>query len=727
MAAPSSALASLRLPWLGLAAALLACPAPRTPVSSPPVSEPRPQTPPAAQPPVAPVDPAQVELHGQVRTDEYAWMRDRDDPRTREYLEAENAYAESWLAPTSELRKALFDEILGHIVEDDVGVPVPDGPFVYYARTEKGRQYTIHCRRPRDRADDPSAEEILVDENVLAQGHTYFELATADTSPDHRLLALATDTVGDERYRIRVLDTKTGTWLPDELAETSGSIEWAQDGRTLLYVELDDAHRPWRVRTHVLGQSPDKDRIVFEEPDERFYVGISKSRSDALLVISSDSQITSEVWLLDAKRPTKKPRVVMPRRQGIEYWVSHQGKTLYVMTNEDALEFRIDTMPLARLGPEHAKPWRAHDPEVRIEGVSSFRDFVVVSRRRRGLPELEVVPSDGSPSHLIPVDEPVYDLWLGQNLEFDTKVLRLGYRSMVTPYTVLEYDPAARTRKTLKVTPVNEYDPARYASERVEATGKDGTKIPVSLVYRTPLSRDGTRPMLLTGYGAYGATSDPAFSSSRLALLDRGFVFAIAHVRGGGDLGRAWYEAGKLEHKQNTFDDFIASAEHLVAQGYTAPEHLAIRGASAGGLLMGAVVNQRPDLFGAVVADVPFVDVVGTMLDATLPLTPTEWEEWGDPREPEAYERLAAYSPYDNVRDAQYPAMMVVAGWSDPRVGYWEPAKWVARLRTHQQGEEPLLLLTDMEVGHGGATGRYGWIEEVARWQAFVITALGVP
>jgi len=677
-------------------------------------------------PPVAEREATKLELHGTVLDDPYAWLANAEDPRTRAYLEAENAYAEATLAPTQALQTELYDEILGHLVEDDSSVPTPDGPFVYYMRTEKGRPYAIVCRRPRDRANDAAAEQIVIDINTLAKGHEYFDLGSASADDDHRRFVTGTDTVGDERYTLRVLDTKTGQWEPDEIENTDGSSEWFADGQRFAYVVLDELTRGYEVRVHRLGTPVAEDRVLLTEPDPAFSFAVGKTRSDRFIMASLVSHTTTEVHVIDAQDPEAPPRRFAPRRSGVEYYLEHQGDWLYVHTNEDALNFAIHRAPLDDWSRQRWEPFVPHDPNVYLTGLEPFSDHVVISRRKGGQAQLMVHRVADGQQHVIEMPEPVYAVYFAANAEMETSKLRFFYESMVTPGSVIDYDMNSRERVELKRMPVRGYDAAQYATERISATAPDGTAIPISIVYKTPLDRDGSRPVLLEGYGAYGSVQEPSFSASRLALLDRGVVYAKAHVRGGGELGRGWYEDGKLERKTNTFTDFIACAEHLVAEQITAPERLAIYGGSAGGLLIGAVLNMRPELFGAAVADVPFVDVVNTMLDESLPLTASEWEEWGDPRTKAGFDLLRSYSPYDNVSEQGYPPLLVLAGWSDPRVGYWEPAKWVARLRTKKTDTAPLLLVTNMNAGHQGASGRYGWIREVARNWAFVLDHVAV-
>jgi oligopeptidase B len=671
-------------------------------------------------------------LHGDERVDDWHWMRDRDDPAVRAHLEAENAYTEAVLAPTAALRDRIFAEIKARVQETDTSAAVPYGPWEYYTRTVEGEQYAIHCRRPRD----GGAEQVLLDENVEAAGHEYFALGGFEVSPDHATLAYAVDITGGERLTLRFRDLSAATDLPDVVDDVTYGLAWADDARTCFYVRPDDALRPWQVWRHTLGTATTDDVLVFEEPDERFYVGVHRTRSDRLVLIETASKMTSETWFLPTDAPTDPPRVVAPREHGHEYSVEHQrgagadgadDRFLIVTNDAGARNFKLVTAPVAEPGRSQWREVVAHRDGVRLEDVDAFRGHVVLSERADGLDRLRVVATDG---RWEPVDlafpDPVYSAWVGPNAEYDATTLRVGYTSLVAPVTDLDVDLATLEPTVVKTQPVPGYDATRYTSAREWATAPDGTRVPISVVHRTDVARDGTAPLLLYGYGAYEHSIDPAFRSSRLALLDRGFVCAVAHVRGGGELGRQWYEQGRLTNKQHTFTDFVACAEHLLANGYAAPGRLVARGGSAGGLLMGAVANSRPELFAAIVAEVPFVDVLTTMLDASLPLTVTEWEEWGDPRDPETYACIRRYSPYDNVARRPYPAMLVTTGFNDPRVQYWEPAKWVAKLRAHTTSGKPILLRTELGAGHGGPSGRYAAWREEALILAFVCSAVGI-
>jgi len=711
---------------------------------------------PLPEPPVARRVPRTGALHGERWTDDYFWLRNREDPEVLAYLEAENRYTEAVMRPTEELRQRLFAEMRARIKESDLSVPERLDGWLYYHRTETGAQYPIYCRRP---ATDPpvlppfgpsvvpsAGEEILLDLNPLAAGHDYFRLGAFEVSPDHRLLAWSVDTTGAESFTLYVKELATGALLAETITNVSAGVAWANDSRTLFYVVLDDARRPCRLFRHRLGDNPSADVLVHDESDESFFVDIGRTRSNAYLLLELASHSTSEVRYLRADRPEEPFRVVEPRRPGIEYSVSHHGDRFFITTNDGGTNFRLVSAPVSDPSREQWTEVLPHRPDVKLDSTDSFARHLVVYEREAGLRQIRILeldpgvlshdstshrPSDRltvRPSYLIPFPEPVYTIRAHDNPEFDTTLLRFTYTSMVTPPSVVDYDMTARTWTVRKQTEVlGGYDPARYRSERLFAAAPDGTRVPISLVYQLPLERPGgPRPLLLNGYGAYGVSYDPAFSSSNLSLLDRGVIVAIAHVRGGEEMGRAWYEGGKLLNKPNTFTDFIAAAEHLIAEGFTVPDRLAISGGSAGGLLMGAVTNLRPDLFRAVVAEVPFVDVVNTMLDASLPLTVIEYDEWGNPNDPDAYRCIRSYSPYDNLRPQPYPHMLITAGLNDPRVAYWEPAKYTARLRALKTDDNRLVLRTNMGAGHGGASGRWDFLREVAFKHAFVLDVLGV-
>jgi oligopeptidase B len=679
---------------------------------------PQPRTPPlAAQRPVT------ITLHGEVRTDEFAWMRHRDDPAVLEYLRAENAYTEAMTAHTEALRETLYAEILGRIKETDEQVPVKDGAWTYYSRTEEGKAYPIHCRR----AVTPDAPEaVILDENVEAQGHAFYDLGGFEVSPDGRYLAVLVDTTGYEDFVLQVRDLSTGQWLPDRVERLSWGLAWASDAATVFYVRGDDAKRPHEVWRHTLGTPESSDARVFREDDVTFNVSVGRSRSGAWVFVHAHSYTQDEWYVIDAADPTAVPRVIVPRTAGLEYTVDHGGDWLYVVTNRDgATNFQVMRAPVQ--DPARWEPYTPPRADVFVEGVDVFRDWLVRTERRDGLRRLLVTELASGAEHEIGFDDAAYGVSLNENPEFATDALRFTYSSLVTPSSVYDYDLRTRQRVLRKQQEVlGGYDPSRYAVERLTVPARDGTPVPVSLLTRRDTPRDGSAPLLLYAYGSYGATMEPTFSSARCSLVDRGVGFAIAHVRGGQEMGRPWYDAGKMLAKWNTFTDFLDVADALVAAGYTAPDRLVAHGGSAGGLLMGVIANERPQLFRAIVADVPFVDVVNTMLDASIPLTAQEWEQWGNPQDEQAYRYIRSYSPYDNVRAQAYPWMLVMSGINDSRVAYWEPTKWVARLRARKTDENPLLLQMQLEAGHGGASGRYDRIKETAFRFAFVLDAVGL-
>lgn len=669
-------------------------------------------------PPIAKTIPTSVTLNGEVRADDYAWLRDRENPDVTAYLEAENAYTAAMMRHTEPLQKTLFDEMLARIKEDDTDVPVRRDDWLYYSRTEQGKAYPIYCRR-RDAAG--SAEEVIFDQNAAAEGHAFYQLGGFEVSPDHAYLALLVDTNGYEDFVLRVKDLRTGAFLADTADALGFGLAWASDGRTLFYQTTDSAKRADRVWRHRLGDPRASDASVYHDPDPLFNVGVRRSRSGEFVVLTSSSFTSGESWLLDARAPERAPRIVAARVADFEYDVDDGGGWLYLLTNRDgARDFKVMRAPVS--DPGAWDEWLPARRGVFVEGVDVFRDFVVMQEREGGLRRLRVTSLATGESHYVDFPEAAYGVTVDENPDFATRTLRFIYSSLITPDSVYDYDMTARTRELRKRDEVlGGYDPSQYRVERLMAPARDGAMVPVSLVYRAPLERNGARPLVLYAYGAYGHIIEPTFSSNRLSLLDRGFVFAIAHVRGGQDMGRSWYDDGKMFGKMNTFLDFIDCAEFLVRERYSASDRLVAHGGSAGGLLMGAIANLRGDLFRAIVADVPFVDVINTMLDASIPLTAQEWEQWGNPAEAAAYAYMRTYSPYDNVRHGAYPRMLVTSGVNDSRVAFWEPAKWVAKLRANKTDSNPLLLKMNMGAGHGGATGRYERLKEAAFRYAFMI------
>jgi oligopeptidase B len=679
-----------------------------------------PQT--APTPPVARRVPKVDVVHGERREDDYFWLRDKANPEVAEYLDAENAYTAAVLKETAPLQEGLYKEMLARIQETDVSVPYKDGGYYYYSRTEEGKQYPILCRK---KGSPDAPEEVTLDLNVLAEGLPFLSLGAYAVSDDGRLLAYSTDTTGFREYTLVVKDLASGDLLPFRV-ERSGSVTWAADNKTLLYTTEDDAKRPNRVWRHVLGEA--EGAVFLQEDDERFRVSVGRTRSRALLLLAAGSHTTTE-WRFRSADESGEWRMVAPRRQDHEYDVDHHEGDLVIRTNDRGRNFRMVTAPLDAPGEENWVERVPHRPDVMLEGVEVFRRHYVLLERSDGLPRLTVAPfDDGGQGRAIAFPEPTYSVYPSANAEYDTHRFRYGYESLVTPRSVFDYDMDAHTSTLLKEQPVlGGFDREQYASERVFALAPDGVRVPVSLVYRRDrFRRDGTAPMLLSGYGAYGYPMPVTFSSNRLSLLDRGVSYAIAHVRGGGDLGKTWHDDGRMMKKKNTFTDFIATAEHLARERYTSPDRLVIEGGSAGGLLMGAVANLRPDLFKAIVSKVPFVDVVNSMLDEELPLTVGEFEEWGNPKIKEEYEYIRTYCPYSNLRRQSYPAMLVKTSFHDSQVMYWEPAKYVARLRTLKTDDHPLLLHTNMKAGHGGASGRYDFLREIAFDYAFVLSQLGI-
>ncbi len=696
------------------------------------------------QPPVAKRVPTERTHHGDTVVDEYAWLTAKDNPETIAFLTAENAYTEATTAGQEGLRQAIFGEIKSRTQETDLSVPVRDRGWWYYARTVEGKQYAVHCRRAvRPDDDGPpmtedggplDGEEILLDGNALAGDNPFFAIGAFDVSPDGRLLAYSMDLDGDERYTMRFKDLVTGEITPDEIPDTFYGSAWSADGSALFYVTVDEAWRPYRVWRHMVGTPASEDVVVYEEVDEKFGVGVGLSRSERYVMIGSASKLTSEIWLLDAANPTGEIAVVAARRTGVEYEVEHQmlpdgTERLLILHNDGALNFELAQ---ARVdSPGSWTPLIPHRDDTRLLSADAFASHLVVYFRRNGLTGLRILPTEGA-EHEIDFPEPIYDVSPGTNPEYETDRFRLHYVSMVTPNSVYDCAVATGQLTLLKRVPVlpgpdgSEYNPADYEQHRLWATADDGTQIPLSVVRRKDVARAGTAPFLLYGYGSYEISSDPSFSISRISLLDRGFVFAIAHVRGGGEMGRHWYDDGKMLKKINTFADFIACARHVVKDGWTSPERLVARGGSAGGLLMGAVANMAPDAFGGIVAQVPFVDALTSILDPTLPLTVPEWEEWGDPlHNVEVYQYMRSYSPYENVsRDQDYPPILAVTSLNDTRVLYHEPAKWIARLQAEATGG-PFLLKTEMTAGHGGRSGRYDKWREEAMVLAWIVTTAG--
>jgi oligopeptidase B len=672
-------------------------------------------------PPSAVMRPETLSIHGHDRVDEYFWLRERENPEVIRYLEEENEYTEAVMAHTAGLRDTLYREIVSRIDQSDSSVPVRDGGWLYYTRYEEGQQYPIFARR-RGSMDAP--EEILIDANALAEGHGYFSVGASSVSPDGNVLAFSVDTVGRRFYNLRFRDLRSGELLPETIGSITSNVAWANDNRTVFYTRQDpNTLRAYQIYRHTVGTDPTADVLVYQENDSTFSSYVFRTKSDQYLMVVSGQTLSTEYRYLDANDPSGELRVFLPRERNHEYAVDHFGDHFYVVTNEGgARNFKLMRTPVTATGRDSWQEVLPHRDDVLLQDIEVFRDHLVVTERRDGLIQLRIRPWSGEGEHYIDFGEAAYLAYVGANPEYDTRTLRFGYTSMTTPSSTYDYDMETRERTLLKREAVlGGFDPEDYVTERLYATARDGTRVPVSIVYRRGIERDGSNPLLLYGYGSYGASRDATFSSARLSLLDRGFVYALAHIRGGQEMGRSWYDEGKLLSKINTFTDFIDVGEHLVDAGYTSPDRMYAQGGSAGGLLIGAVINLRPDLFDGVIAAVPFVDVVTTMLDASIPLTTFEYDEWGNPNDPAYYEYMLSYSPYDNVSAQDYPHTLVTTGLHDSQVQYWEPAKWVARLRAMKTDDNRLLLKTNMEAGHGGASGRYRQYEDTAFQWAFLI------
>jgi oligopeptidase B len=669
-------------------------------------------------------------LHGQTLVDDYAWLRKKTSPEVVAYLEAENAYSAAWMNGTETLQKDLYDEMVSHIKETDVSVPFPDHDYMYYSRTEQGKQYPIYCRKLRAAGKD--AEEILLlDVNQLAVGEAFMAVAEFTVSDDGNLLAYSTDTTGFRQYTLQIKDLRSGELL-SERVERAGSIVWASDNRTLFYtVEDEEQKRQYQFYRHVLGTPHTEDVLVYEEKDERFNLGAGKTRDGLYILLGASSHTTSEEMFLPASTPDGAWTLIQPRQDDIEYYADHRNGLLYIRTNDAGRNFRLVTATMEQPSRDHWTELLPHRDDIMLEDVDLFQSFCVLGERSDGLPRLKICDFAAEGPALtnareIGFPEPVYSAHGNVNREFGTTVYRYSYQSLVTPGSIYEYDVTTDASTLLKQQEVpGGFDRSLYQSERIFATAADGVAVPVSIVYRRDKKTAGGNPLWVYGYGSYGYSLPIGFNSNRLSLLDRGFVLAYAHIRGGGDMGKPWHDEGRLMRKLNTFTDFIAVTEYLLAKGYGDPRRVAIEGGSAGGLLMGAVSNMRPDLFRAVVSHVPFVDVMNTMLDSSLPLTVPEYEEWGNPNEQAPFDYMLGYSPYDNLQAGPYPAMLVKTSLNDSQVMYWEPAKYVAKLRTLKADDRVLLLHTNMSAGHGGASGRYDYLKEIAFDYAFLLRELG--
>ncbi|MEW5900996.1 MAG: S9 family peptidase [Acidobacteriota bacterium] len=677
------------------------------------------------EPPVAEKIPHDLIAHGHTRVDNYYWLRERENPKVIDYLKDENAYLKALLKPTEAFQETLYQEIVGRIKQTDMSVPYRSEGYYYYSRFEEGKDYPVYCRK-KGSLDAP--EEVLLNVNDMAAGRAYYSVAGLQVSPDNSLLSYGVDTVSRRLYTLHFKNLLTGDVLTDEIPNTEGLGAWANDNKTVFYTVKDTTTlRPFRVMKHVLGKPAAQDREVYVETDETFNTTVYKSKSKKFLIISSDSTLSNEYRFLDADRPDAEFRIIQPRERDLEYQVEHFNDRFYIRTNDQAKNFRLMEAPLDKTAKENWRVVIPHRNDVLLEDFELFNDFLAVEERKMGLTQIRLIRWTDRVEHSLDFGEKTYTASIGQNPEFDTEWLRFNYSSLTTPNSTYDYHTGTKEKKLLKQQEVlGGFSPGDYQAERLYATSADGVKVPISLVYRKGIEKNGENPLLLYGYGSYGASMDPGFSSTRLSLLDRGFIFAIAHIRGGQEMGRAWYEDGKLLKKKNTFTDFIACAERLVAEKYTRPGKLFAQGGSAGGLLMGAVVNMRPDLFRGVLAGVPFVDVITTMLDPNIPLTTSEYDEWGNPNVKEYYDYMLSYSPYDQVEAKNYPAIFVTTGLHDSQVQYFEPAKWVAKLRVTKTDKNPLVLYTNMEAGHGGASGRFRRLRQTAIEYAFILDLVGI-
>ncbi|MFM1754502.1 MAG: hypothetical protein RLZZ236_1441 [Bacteroidota bacterium] len=672
--------------------------------------------------PIAKILPKQLKKHNDTRTDNYFWLNDRENPEVIDYLNQENAYYDAMTVHTKDFQKSLFEEMKGRIKEDDQSVPYLYNGYYYITRYEKGQDYPIYSRK---KGSLDAKEEILFNCNELAKGHTFFQLGGLSVSPDNRFASFGVDTVGRRIYTIKIKNLETNEILPDVIENATGGSVWANDNHTLFYTRQDKVTlRANQIFKHKLQTTADQDVLVYEEKDDTFNVSVGKEKSKKYIVIGAESTLTTEYRILNSDTPDAEFKVFQPRVRGLEYSISHFGDSFYILTNKDkATNFKLMKTPENATEKKHWKEVIAHREDVLIEDIEIFSNYLVVEERSNGLNHIRIMPWSGAGEYYLPFGSETYNAYTTTNVDFDTDILRYSYQSMATPSSVIDFNMKTKEKEIKKEQAVlgGQFDKNNYVEERVWATAKDGIKVPISLVYRKDLKKDGTNPLLQYAYGSYGVTMEPYFSTTRLSLLDRGFIYAIAHIRGGEDLGRQWYEDGKLLKKKNTFTDFIDCSQFLIQEKYTSPAHLYAEGGSAGGLLMGAVVNMAPELYHGVIAQVPFVDVITTMLDDSIPLTTGEYDEWGNPNKKEYYDYMLSYSPYDNVKEQTYPNMFVSTGLHDSQVQYWEPAKWVAKLRAHKKGNTNLYLHTNMDAGHGGASGRFEALKELAKEFAFLL------
>jgi oligopeptidase B len=676
------------------------------------------------QPPVAKIKPKKLEIHGHVRTDNYFWLRERENSEVIEYLEAENKYTEAMTAHTKDLEDILFEEIKGRIKQTDESVPYKDEGYYYYYRYEEGKSYRIYCRK-KDSMD--GKEEVILDVNKLAKGHDHCRVSGLRVSPEQNILAYGVDYKGRRLYEVHFKNLDTGEEYEDIISDVTANHRWAKDNKTIFYTRQDPTTLRWQwIYKHTLGADPAQDKLVYEETDEEYYTWVMKSRSKEYIIVASEQTLSSEYRYIRADDPDGELTMFLPREENHEYSIDHYNDKFYVRTNWQATNFRLMETPAAKTDKKYWKDVIPHRDDVLLSSFEIFEDYLVLMERGNALIQLRIRPWEGSDEHYLDFGEPAYDSWIGNNPDAGTGTLRYVYQSMTTPRSEYDYDMKTREKTLLKRDEVlGGFDQANYVTERLHATARDGVKVPISIVYRKGMKRDGSNPLLIYGYGSYGSSMDASFSTSRLSLLDRGFVYAIAHIRGGQEMGRQWYENGKLLKKKNTFTDFIDCAKYLVDEKYTSPDRLFASGGSAGGLLMGAIVNMDPDLFNGIVTRVPFVDVITTMLDETIPLTTSEYDEWGNPNEKEYYDYMLSYSPYDQVEPKNYPNMLVTTGLHDSQVQYWEPAKWVAKLRTMKTDDNMLLIKTDMDAGHSGGSGRFKRYRETAFQYAFLLGLAG--
>lgn len=677
------------------------------------------------QPPIAEIIPKELSLHGQIRIDNYFWLNERENPKVIDYLKAENAYTQAVMKPAEALQEKLYNEIVGRIKQTDLSVPYKSEGYYYYTRFEEGKDYPIYCRK---KGTLEAPEEILLNVNEMSKGYNYYSVAGLSVSADNNLIAYGVDTVSRRKYTLHFKNLKTGEILPDEIVTTTGSAAWANDNKTVFYTQIDDQTlRPQKIFRHILGTPAASDTLVFHEADDTFNTDVYKTKSKKYILIVSLSTLSSEYRFLDADRPEKASLVFQPRERDLEYEIDHFRDKFYIRTNLAAKNFRMMTASPGKTAKDNWTEMIPHRDDVFFEGFEIFNDYLVLQERKSGLIQIRIKPWDNSAEHNLDFGEETYSAGISTNREFDTEWLRYGYSSLTTPESTYDYNMATKEKKLLKQQEVlGGFNPQDYQAERHYTLARDGVKVPISLVYKKGLIKNGQNPCLLYGYGSYGASMDAGFSATRLSLLNRGFIYAIAHIRGGQEMGRSWYEDGKLLKKKNTFTDFIDCGDYLVAQKFTSADKLFANGGSAGGLLMGAVTNMRPDLFKGVVAGVPFVDIVTTMLDKSIPLTTGEFDEWGNPENKEYYDYMLSYSPYDNVEAKKYPALLVTTGLQDSQVQYFEPAKWVAKLRAMKTDKNPLLLWTNMEGGHGGISGRFRRLKQTAMEYAFMLNLLGI-